>query len=153
MRSEMLVCTQPLLPENSQGLPMKQLQIRFRMALSLPFKEDRRVLPLCTSQGIKNVISLALCPQVVSDASHHFRSCETQATCDVMVALTANLPARSVPFTQACPGQYLGVFEGGYGTLTYASVSFPFHFSSPPPPPPPFIYFLVSPLNLWYNSV
>ena len=39
-------------------------------------------------QAINGVMSLALCPQVVSQASQHFRSSEEQA------------------FTPACPGQY-----------------------------------------------
>ena len=33
-------------------------------------------------QAIDGVMSLALCPQVVSQAPQHFRSSETQATCD-----------------------------------------------------------------------
>ena len=33
-------------------------------------------------QEINGVMSLALCPQLVSQASQHFRSSETQATCD-----------------------------------------------------------------------
>ena len=33
-------------------------------------------------QAIDGVMSLALCPQVVSQASQHFRSSEKQATCD-----------------------------------------------------------------------
>ena len=37
-------------------------------------------------QAIDGVMSLALCPQLVSQASHHFRSSETQATCEVYFA-------------------------------------------------------------------
>ena len=33
-------------------------------------------------QAVDGVVSLALCPQVVSQASQHFRSCEKQATCE-----------------------------------------------------------------------
>ena len=40
------------------------------MALSRPFKEDC----LAIIQAIDGVMSLALCPQVVSQASQHFRS-------------------------------------------------------------------------------
>ena len=47
------------------------------------------------------VMSLALCPQVVSQAFQHFRSSQKQATCGV--ALPASLSARSFPFTLACP--------------------------------------------------
>ena len=45
-------------------------------------------------QATNGVMSLALCPQVVSQASQHFRSFEKQAT------------VRSFPFTPACSGQY-----------------------------------------------
>ena len=55
-------------------------------------------------QAIIGVMSLALCPQVVSQASHHFRSSEKHPL--VRAALPANLSARSFPFTPACPGQY-----------------------------------------------
>ena len=55
------------------------------MALSRPLKEDRLVLPFFPHasivQTIDGVMSLALCPQVVSQASQHFRSSEKQATC------------------------------------------------------------------------
>ena len=33
-------------------------------------------------QAIDGLMSLALCPQVVSQVPQHFRSSETQATCD-----------------------------------------------------------------------
>ena len=55
-------------------------------------------------QVIDGVMSLALRPQVVSQAPQHFRSSEKQAI--VRVALPSNLSARSIPFTPACPGQY-----------------------------------------------
>ena len=48
------------------------------MVLSPPLKEDSRALPLLTP----GVISLALCPQVVSQTPQNFRSSETQASCD-----------------------------------------------------------------------
>jgi len=48
-------------------------------------------------------MSLALCPQVVSQAPQHFRSSETQATCDQWLLCPASLSARSFPFTPACP--------------------------------------------------
>ena len=81
-------------------------------------------------QAIDDVMSLALYPQVISLAPQHFRTSETQVTCDgklqalvydifleegagkrcsecvVMVALPASLSARSFLFTPACPGQY-----------------------------------------------
>ena len=57
---------------------------RLTIALSRPFKEDRLALPLSTPllQAIRGVVSLALCPQVVSQAPQHFRSSEKQATCE-----------------------------------------------------------------------
>ena len=36
----------------------------------------------CLRQALDGVMFLALCPQVVSQAPQHFRSSETQATCD-----------------------------------------------------------------------
>ena len=56
------------------------------MVLSRPFNEDR--LSSASSfhgsllQAIDGVMSLALCPQVVSQASQHFRSSKNQATCE-----------------------------------------------------------------------
>ena len=50
-------------------------------------------------QAIDGVMSLALCPQVVSQASQHFRSSENKPL--VRVALPASLSARSFPFTPA----------------------------------------------------
>ena len=50
-------------------------------------------------------MSVALCPQLVSRASQHFRYFETQATCDG--CFPASLFARSVPSTPASPGQHV----------------------------------------------
>ena len=60
------------------------------MALSRPFKEDRLAeasleeasFHASLLQAIDGVMSSALCPQVVSQASQHFRSSEKQATCE-----------------------------------------------------------------------
>ena len=52
------------------------------MALSRPFTEDRLALLLPLLQAINGVMSLALCPQVVSQVSQvpqHSRSSEKQA--------------------------------------------------------------------------
>ena len=54
--------------------------------------------------AINGVMSLALCPQVVSQASQHFRSSEKQTP--ERADLPASLSARSFPLTPACPGQY-----------------------------------------------
>ena len=67
------------------------------MALSRLFKEGSSSASSSHAsllQAIDGVMSLALCPQVVSQAPQHFGSSETQATCD-MVALLASLSARS----------------------------------------------------------
>ena len=42
----------------------------------------------CLLQAIDGVMSLALCPQVVSQASQHFRFSEKQATCEGCFALS-----------------------------------------------------------------
>ena len=46
------------------------------------FKEDRLALPLSTPLSSRRSMSLALCPQVVCQVPHHFRSSEKQATCE-----------------------------------------------------------------------
>ena len=55
------------------------------MTLSRPFKEDLSSASSFRAsllQTIDGVMSLALCPQVVSRASQHFRSSEKQSTCE-----------------------------------------------------------------------
>ena len=81
-------------------------------------------------------------PQVVSQASQHFRSSEKQATCESGVALPGSLSARAFlsPFTPAYTGpQYTHrtrhwVFKAGWMSTTSTdipavSLGFPFHFS------------------------
>ena len=79
-------------------------------------------------QAISGVMSLALCPQVVSQAPQHFRSSKKQAICEVLhcppVYLLGHFPSLrhiqgSIP---------TGVFEGGCGPLTHSSLGFSFHF-------------------------
>ena len=51
------------------------------MTLARPFKDDRRTLPLSHAthlQAIGDVMSLALCSQVVSQAPDHLRPSGTQ---------------------------------------------------------------------------
>ena len=63
-------------------------------------------------QAINGVVSLALCPQVLSQVPQHFRSSEKQATYEGFftrqaICSVASLHAGiSFPFTPACPGQY-----------------------------------------------
>ena len=75
-------------------------------------------------QAINGVVSLALCPQVV--APQHFRSSETQATCDGCFAC---LCICSVISLQSPMAWTQGVFESGCWPLTHCSLGFPFHFS------------------------
>ena len=56
-------------------------------------------------QAINGVVSLALCPQVVSQVSQHFRPSENASHLWGLLFI-ARLSARSFPFTPACPGQY-----------------------------------------------
>ena len=60
----------------------------------------------CLLQAIDCVMSLALCPQVVSQAPQHFRSSEKLATCEGCF-FPASLSSRSFPFTPACPGKHI----------------------------------------------
>ena len=48
-------------------------------------------------QAISGVISLVLCPQVVSQASQHFRSSEKQATCEGCFARQSIFSVVSLP--------------------------------------------------------
>ena len=50
------------------------------MTLSRPFKEDRLALPLSMPLSSRWSVVWCPCPQVVSQASQHFRSSEKQAT-------------------------------------------------------------------------
>ena len=68
--------------EAAETVPMF---VSLTMILSRPFKEDRLALPLSTplSSGLSMVwCPLALCRQVVSQASQHLRSSEKQAACE-----------------------------------------------------------------------
>ena len=82
------VCTPPCLSKVSPTLPLKQFQClcnwwwpslvhsrKGRLSSTSSFHAS----PL---QVIDGVMSLALCPQVVSRASQHFRSSEKQAPCE-----------------------------------------------------------------------
>ena len=58
--------------------------VHLTMAFSHPFKKDCLALPLSMPllQAINGVMSLALCLQVVFEASQHLRSSQKQATCE-----------------------------------------------------------------------
>ena len=78
-------------------------------------------------QAIDGVMSLALHPQVVSQASQHFRSSEKQATCKLCppVCLLGHFP--SLQHVQGSTPT--GVFEGGCQPSTHSPLDFPFHCS------------------------
>ena len=83
-------------------------------------------------QAVAGVMSLALCPQVVSQAPQHFTDLPLRSK---PLVRAASLSARSFPFTPACPGQYThsGVFEGHVDQcrpLVHSTESgLPIHFS------------------------
>ena len=90
-------------------LPSKQFQCRFHwrwpfLVLSRKIADRFLFLRLRLLQAIDSVMSLALCPQVLPQATQHFRSSETKAACDGW--MPASLSAPSFPLTPACPGQY-----------------------------------------------
>ena len=61
--------------------------VRLTMALSRPFKEDCLSLLLFTPLASRRLMmSLALCPQVLSQAPQHFRSSKKQAICESFFA-------------------------------------------------------------------
>jgi len=86
MRSEKPTCA-PLRPsEVSPALPLKYSNVR--LIDDDPFSSFQGRLASTSSfhapllQVIDGVMSLALCPQVVSQAPQHFRSSEKKATCE-----------------------------------------------------------------------
>ena len=90
----------------SQTFPLKQFQclsdwhwslLSFQGKLSNASSFRASLL-----RAINCVMSLALCPQVVFQAHHHFRSAEPL----VMIALSTSLFAQSFPFTPACPQEF-----------------------------------------------
>ena len=89
-------------------------------------------------QAISGMMSLALCPQVVSQASQHQSFWEASHLWGLLclpVYLHSSFP--SLRHVQGSTPT--GVSEGGCWPLTYSSLGFPFHFS----------LFVASSLNLW----
>ena len=101
------ICAPPHLSEIPQRWLWNGSNVWLTMALSHPFKEDRLALPLSTPLSSRwSVVShhLALCPQVMSQASQHFWSSEKQATCEDCFARQSacsvvSLPLRGFLFT------------------------------------------------------
>ena len=93
----------------SPALPLKRFQCSsdWRSGPFSFFLGRSLVLPLSIPllQAISGVISLALCPQVMSQTSQHFRASKPlQSKPLVTVVLPTSLSARSFPFTSACSG-------------------------------------------------
>ena len=96
--------TQALRSYTKVAFEINPIFVWLTMALSRPFNEVGRALPLLT-QEIDGVVSLALYPHLVSQASQHLRSFEKQATCEGCFA-SQSICSVIFPFTPACPGQY-----------------------------------------------
>ena len=65
-------------------------------------------------QAINGVVSLALCPHVVSQVPQHFRSSEKQATCEVSFFPPGYLLGRFSSRRHVQGSTPTGNFEGGY---------------------------------------
>jgi len=91
-------------------------------------------------QAIDGVMSLDLCPQVVTQAPQHFRSSEKQVTCEGCFARKSICSVVSLHSGMSRAVQPTGAFGGGSRPSTHSSLGFPFHFS----------LFIASSLNLWW---
>ena len=106
---------------SQRGFPrcclLSSFNVHLMISLSHPSKEKR--LPSASTfyapllQVISGVISLVLCLQAVSQAPQHFRSSETQATCDGCFArwsicsLTSPDPSMSQAIHPQSPQRWL----------------------------------------------
>ena len=109
MRSEKHICAPSRLSEVfSQRRPWYSSSDRLIDDVPLSSFQERSSsassLHASLLQAIDGVMSLVLCPRVVSQAPQHFRSSEKQATCE---------------------GTPTGPFEGGCLPLTHSSLDFP----------------------------
>ena len=113
MRSEKPICAPPRLSEVSPTSPFSSIQGRSSSASSFHGS---------LLQAIGGVMSLALCPQVVSQALQRFGSSKKQTTCEGCFARQSICSVIS---------RYsgTGVFEGECQPLIRCSLGFPFHFS------------------------
>ena len=108
MRSVKPICAPPRLSEVSTTLPLKQFQCSSDWrwpSLVLSRKIVKRFLCLCRSPGDDSVMSLALCPQVVSQAPQNLRSSETQAARGGYFSRVYNY-ARSFPHVSSSVKQH-----------------------------------------------
>ena len=125
MHSQMPIYAPPRLSEVSPTLSLKRSQcfVWLTMTLSRPFKEDRLVIASFIAFSSRRSYSLALCPQVASQPSQHFRYSEKQATCEGCFA------RQSVYHHSGISWQYTQrIFQGGCRPSTHCSLGFPFHF-------------------------
>ena len=103
------------------------------MALSRPFKgRSSSAFSFHASllQAIDGVMSLALCPRVVSQAPQHFRSSEKQAWCAWGLHCPPAYLLGHFPSLRHVQGSTpTGGFEGECRPLTHSSQGFSFHFS------------------------
>ena len=90
MRSKKPICAPPSLSEISPTLPLKRFQCSSDEDGPLSSFQGRSSnassFNASLLQAIDGVMSLALCAQVVSQASQYFRSSMKQATCEVCFA-------------------------------------------------------------------
>ena len=120
-------------------------------------RKIRLALPLSTPLSSRwSVVShhLALCPQVMSQASQHFWSFEKQATCEDCFACQSvcsfvSLPLRgfSLHFTPPPPHLFslsLLLSPCRHCSLAYLSSHLSLPLSLPPPPPPPQLHLSLS---------
>ena len=111
-------------------MPLKQFQClseRWWPSLVLSLRIVERFLSsrLSAPGDRYSVMSLALCAQVMSQASQHFRSSEMQAICDgcFYCRLFGHFPS-----LQHVQGSTTGLLEGVCRPLTHSSLGFLFHF-------------------------
>ena len=83
MRSEKPICAPPRLSDVSPTLPFQIVPLSDGPLSSFPGRSSNASsFHASLLQAIDGVMSLALCPQVVSQAPQHFTSSEKQATCE-----------------------------------------------------------------------
>ena len=113
-------------------MPLKQSQCSFDLVTmavsSFPGRSSSASsFDASLLQAIDGAMSLALCPQVVSQAHRRFRSSETQAACEGCFARQSICWV--ISFSPACPGQYIHwSFRRWMSSIdTCASLGFPIH--------------------------
>ena len=135
MRSEKPICSLPRLSEVSPTLPLKQFQFKSSSDWRCPFlilskkSIERFLFPRLSPPGDRWCHALRCVLEGTSQAPQHFRSSQTQTTCDDCLFRQSALPARSCPFNLACPEQYTyRRFRRWMSHTDTSSMGFPFHF-------------------------